>query len=81
MIWSGSKLALLRLCGWAFAEDHVRKVKRPPHPALAGGSSTHKGLDRIVRAVIADASIDVRAITREVCPGTPAGWFWVPCMG
>ncbi len=72
MIWSGSKLSLLRLCAWAFAEDHVRDVKRPPHPALAGGSSTHKGLDRIVRAVIDDASIDVRAITREVCPGTPA---------
>lgn len=72
MIWSGSKLGLLRLCGWAFAEDHVRNVKRPPHPALAGGSSTHKGLDRIVRAVIDGASIDVRAITREVCPGTPA---------
>lgn len=71
MIWSGSKLALLRLCAWAFAEDHVRNVKRPPHPALAGGSSTHKGLDRLVRAVIDDASIDVRAITREVCPGTP----------
>ena len=72
MKWSGSKLALLRLCGWAFAEDHVRNVKRPPHPALAGGSSAHKGLEQLVQAVIDDAPIDVRAITRAVCAGGPA---------
>lgn len=71
MKWSGSKLALLRLCGWAFAEDHVRGTPRPTHPALAGGSSTHGGLKRIVEAVMAGESIDVRAITREVCPGGP----------
>lgn len=71
MKWSGSKLSLLRLCGWAFAEDHIRHVKRPPHPALAGGSSNHKGLARLVQTVIDEAPIDVRAITREVCPGTP----------
>jgi hypothetical protein len=70
--WSGSKLALLRLCGWAFAEDHIRHVKRPPHPALAGGSAAHGGLKQLVQAVIDDDLIDVRAITREVCPGTPA---------
>ena len=72
MKWSGSKLSLLRMCGWAFAEDHVRNVKRPPHPALAGGSATHAGLARVVQAVIDDDPIDVRAITREVCPGGPA---------
>ena len=72
MKWSGSKLALLRLCGWAFAEDHVRMVRRPPHPALAGGGSAHQGLAKVVHAVIDDAPIDVRAITREVCAGTPA---------
>jgi hypothetical protein len=72
MKWSGSKLALLRLCGWAFAEDHIRHVKRPPHPALAGGSAAHAGLKQLVQDVIDDAPIDVRAITREVCPGTPA---------
>lgn len=59
------------MCGWAFAEDHVRHVKRPPHPALAGGSSTHAGLAQLVQAVIDDAPIDVRAITRDVCPGGP----------
>ncbi|MDK1102517.1 MAG: PD-(D/E)XK nuclease family protein [Actinomycetota bacterium] len=72
MKWSGSKLGLLRLCGWAFAADHIRNVKRPPHPALAGGSATHAGLARLVQAVIDDAPIDVRAITRAVCPGGPA---------
>ena len=72
MKWSGSKLGLLRMCGWAFAADHIRNVKRPPHPALAGGSATHAGLARLVQAVIDDAPIDVRAITRAVCPGTPA---------
>ena len=72
MKWSGSKLGLLRLCGWAFAEDHVRNVPRPPHPALAGGSAAHQGLAHIVQAVIDGAPIDVRAITREVCAGTPA---------
>ena len=72
MKWSGSKIGLLRMCGWAFAEDHIRHVKRPPHPALAGGSATHAGLKRLVQNVIDDAPIDVRAITREVCPGGPA---------
>lgn len=71
MKWSGSKLSLLRMCGWAFAEDHIRHVRRPPHPALAGGSSTHRGIARLVQNVIDNDPIDVRAITREVCPGTP----------
>ncbi len=70
MKWSGSKLGLLRMCGWAFAEDHIRKVARPPHPALAGGSATHKGIARLVQNVIDDDLIDVRAITRAVAPGT-----------
>lgn len=72
MKWSGSKLALLRLCGWAFGEDHVRKVPRPTHPALAGGSATHGGLKLLVQAVIDRQSIDVRSIARAVAPGGPA---------
>ena len=72
MKWSGSKLGLLRMCGWAFAGDYIRNAKRPPHPALAGGSATHAGLARLVQAVIDDAPIDARAITRAVCPGGPA---------
>ncbi len=75
MKWSGSKLSLLRMCGWAFAEDHVRKVRRPPHPALAGGSSAHAGLKMLVRAVIDDAPIDVRAIAREVTAGTAIEYY------
>ncbi len=71
MKWSGSKIGLLRMCGWAFAEDHVRHTKRPPHPALAGGSATHKGIARLVRDVMDDNPIDVRAIARTVAPGTP----------
>ena len=71
MKWTGSKLALLRLCGWAFAEDHLRNVPRPTHPALAGGSSTHGGLKMLVQAVIDRKSIDVRSIARAVAPGGP----------
>lgn len=70
MKWSGSKLGLLNLCGWAFAEDHVRHVRRPPHPALEGGGNAHRGLARIVDAVISDAPIDVRTIAQDVCAGT-----------
>jgi len=70
--WSGSKLALLRLCGWAFAEDHVRNVPRPPHPALAGGSNAHAGLARLVQLAIDDEPLDVRAIAREVTAGNAA---------
>jgi hypothetical protein len=71
MNWSGSKLGLLQLCPHAFAEDHVRGVPRPPHPALAGGSSTHAGLKRIVDAEVADESFDVDRVAREVCAGRP----------
>lgn len=67
--WSGSKLGLLDLCPHAYAEDHVRHVPRPPHPALAGGSSAHAGLAMLVRTAIADDPIDIRAIARHVCAG------------
>ena len=74
MKWSGSKLSLLRLCGWAFAEDHVRLVPRPTHPALAGGSATHGGLKLLVQAVIDKESIHVRSIARAVAPGGAEGY-------
>lgn len=72
MNWSGSKLSLIGLCPHAFAEDHVRQVPRPPHPALAGGSSAHDGLERMVRAAIDDEPIDTQAIAREACAGSAA---------
>ncbi len=70
--WSGSRLGLLDLCPFAYAEDHVRKIPRPTHPALAGGSSAHAGLAMLVRAEIAGDPIDVVSIARHVCPGEPA---------
>lgn len=70
MNWSGSKLALRRLCGWAFAEDHVRMVPRPPHPALAGGGAAHEGIAALVRASIEGDLIDIYAIARATAHGT-----------
>ncbi len=72
MRWSGSKLKLLQLCPWSFAEDYVRKVRRPPHPALQGGSYAHAGLAMVVRSAMMDDPIDVNAIARHVCAGGPA---------
>lgn len=72
MKWSGSKLSLADLCWHAFAEDHIREIPRPPHPALAGGSSAHDGLELMVRATMDDQPIDTNAIARRVCAGGPA---------
>ena len=72
MNWSGSKLSLIRLCGFAFAEDVIRKIPRPPHPALAGGSVAHAGIAQLVQAVVNGDPIDVRSIARRVAPGGPA---------
>ncbi len=72
MRWSGSKLKLLQLCPWSFAEDYIRKVRRPPHPALEGGSSAHAGLAMVVRAAMMGDPIDVLSIARHVCAGGPA---------
>lgn len=70
--WSSSKLRLLRVCGHAYAEDHVRHVPRPPHPALQGGGAAHAGLAMVVRTDMAGDPIDVRSIARHVCAGDAA---------
>lgn len=68
MNWSTSKLELLRLCPFAFLQDLEGKP-RPPQPALDGGRYAHAAIRELVRVVLADEPIDVRAIARRTVPG------------